>query len=51
VLRDDEATVGVVQYLLENPIRAGLVARVEEHPYSGSFVYALNDLLQSIARA
>jgi putative transposase len=36
-LRESEPTATVVKYLLENPIRAGLVARVEDYPFLGSF--------------
>ena len=36
VLRDDEATVEVVKYILRNPVRAGLAASVEEYPFVGS---------------
>ena len=50
VLRDEASTVIVARYILENPIRAGLVQRVEEYPYLGSLVFELSDLLQSVAR-
>src|SRR5262249_5743566 len=35
VLRDDETTMDVARYILENPIRAGLVRRVEDYPHVG----------------
>jgi len=44
VLRDDEATLTVVRYILENPVRAGLVARVSDYPYLGSDRYSLEEL-------
>jgi len=47
VLRDDEATVEVVKYILRNPVRAGLAASVEEYPFVGSLVYVLKDLINS----
>jgi putative transposase len=45
VLRDDEQTIDVVRYILENPIRAGLAASVFDYPYVGSLVHDLRDLL------
>jgi REP element-mobilizing transposase RayT len=33
VLRDDEITMVVAKYILENPIRAGLVKRVQDYPF------------------
>ena len=45
ILRDDEATVEVVRYILRNPVRAGLAASVEEYPFVGSLAYKLKNLL------
>ena len=39
ILRDDEATLAVVRYILENPIRAGLANELGEWPSAGSDVY------------
>jgi putative transposase len=50
VLRDDEATVEVVKYILGNPVRAGIAATVEEYPFVGSLVYQLKDLINSTSR-
>ena len=36
VLRSDEDTLDVVRYILDNPVRAGLVALFDRYPYSGS---------------
>jgi putative transposase len=47
VLRDDEATVEVVKYIVANPVRAGLASTVEEYPFVGSLVYELKDLINS----
>jgi len=49
VLRDDELTLVVAKYILENPVRAGLVKQVEDYPFVGSLVYLLPDLLEAIA--
>ena len=51
VLRDDEITKVVARYILENPVRAGLVRSVEEYPYVGSNVYPLADLIEGLTRS
>jgi putative transposase len=51
VLRDDEITTVVARYILENPVRAGLVQSVEKYPYVGSKVYPLADLLEGVSRS
>ena len=48
VLRDDEATLSVARYILENPVRAGLVAQVEEYPFLGSMVYPVREILEAV---
>jgi hypothetical protein len=48
VLRDDEAAVSVARYILENPVRAGLIASVQEYPFSGSAVYPVEQLLDAV---
>ena len=45
VLSDDETTAEVVQYILRNPVRAGLSASIEEYPFVGSLARELKDLL------
>ena len=39
VLRSDQATDVVVRYVLENPVRAGLVKRAEDYPFSGALFW------------
>ena len=34
VLRDDESTIVVARYILENPIRAGLAKGIGEYPFA-----------------
>jgi putative transposase len=46
VLREDEPTSVVARYTLENPVRAGLSARVSEYPFVGSLAYELELLIQ-----
>jgi REP element-mobilizing transposase RayT len=48
VLRDDEATLSVARYILENPVRAALVKRVEDYPFLGSQLSALADILGAV---
>jgi REP-associated tyrosine transposase len=48
VLRDDEDTVGVAKYILENPVRADLAQRPEDYPYLGSMTMEVRHLLYSV---
>jgi putative transposase len=48
VLRNDEAAISVARYIIENPVRAGLVAAVQDYPFSGSDVYSLEQLLEAV---
>lgn len=45
ILRSDESLDQTVGYVLENPIRAGLVTSAADYPWIGSFVTTLEDLL------
>jgi REP-associated tyrosine transposase len=46
VLRDDEEMERAVRYVLENPVRKGLVREFDEYPFSGSNVYSAEQLKQ-----
>lgn len=35
-LRNDEDTLNVIRYIAANPVRAGLVSKPSEHPFTGS---------------
>lgn len=48
VLRREETTAIVARYILENPVRAGLVRRVDEYPFVGSSVYSLREVMDYI---
>ena len=37
VLRNDEATTAVARYIIQNPVRKGIVTDYTSYPYSGSF--------------
>jgi putative transposase len=32
-------------YIVENPLRAGLVRRIEDYPFSGSAVYTVKEII------
>jgi putative transposase len=48
ILRSDEASISVVRYILENPIRARLVDRIDQYPFSGSSVYSIDQILDAV---
>ena len=47
VLREGESPVKAARYILANPLRAGLVHRVEDYPFVGSATMSIRDLLDS----
>lgn len=49
VLRDEERTETVIAYIINNPVRKGLVDDVMEYPFWGSGRYSRIELLESIA--
>ena len=44
--RDDESSQRSVRYVLENPVRAGLVRDPSEYPFIGSSVFDVKELLE-----
>jgi putative transposase len=44
VLRDDEETIAVARYILENPVRARLTRRFQDYPFSGSALCTMEAL-------
>jgi putative transposase len=44
VLRPEEPEALVARYIIENPVRAGLVERPTEYPYLGSEVWNLDEI-------
>ncbi len=48
VLREEEDVKEVARYILDNPVRAGLVRTPSEYPYLGSDVWSLEELLGSV---
>ena len=48
VLRNDEATLAVARYIIENPVRAGLVMNARDYPFLGSSVYTADEILSAV---
>ena len=46
ILRDEEKSAVVIRYILENPVRSGLVRHVTEYPYVGSQRYTREQLIE-----
>ena len=47
-LRAEEAALSVARYIVENPLRARLVDRIEAYPFVGSSVYTLEQILEAV---
>ena len=48
VLRAEEDRAAVIRYLLENPIRAGLVQELRQYPYWGSGLCSRDELIHNM---
>jgi REP element-mobilizing transposase RayT len=48
VLREEEDRAAVIRYLLENPIRAGLVTALRDYPYRGSGLCSRDELIETL---
>jgi REP element-mobilizing transposase RayT len=48
MMRSDEDIVTQVKYILDNPVRKGLVKSWEEYPFKGSIGCRLEDVLNGI---
>ncbi len=46
VLRNEESSVAIARYILENPVRAGLARSIGEYPFAGSDVWSLSELIE-----
>jgi REP element-mobilizing transposase RayT len=47
ILRQSEDSRSVARYIVENPVRAGLVESPRDYPYLGSAVWTIDELLES----
>lgn len=43
-LRKPGAVSGAIKYVIENPVKHGLVDLVEDYPFTGSQVYTIDEL-------
>ncbi|HEX7798093.1 MAG TPA: transposase [Vicinamibacterales bacterium] len=50
-LRTEDDTLGVARYILENPVRAGLVRSPQDYQFSYSPRYAVQDVLEALTWA
>jgi len=48
VLRDEESQIGVAAYIVNNPIRAGLCAKISDYAWLGSGRYKLDELIEAV---
>ena len=48
-LRDDEQTLSVARYIMENPLRANLVRDIRKYPFVGSERYTVEQMLDAVA--
>lgn len=49
VLRDEEATWDVIRYIVDNPVRAGLVEQFEDYVFLGSGIMERSQLMEELA--
>jgi putative transposase len=45
VLRSEDDVLGIARYVVENPVRAGLVSGVKDYPFSGSEKHTLDEIM------
>ena len=48
ILRNDESTLSVARYIIDNPVRARLVASPFDFPFLGSDVYPLKEIVEAV---
>ena len=46
VIRKEENLISIARYILDNPVRKGLVAHWDDYPFKGSVGFDLEDILQ-----
>jgi REP element-mobilizing transposase RayT len=46
VLREDIEEAATIRYIIDNPVRAGLVSHPAEYPFTGSMRYTMEELAQ-----
>jgi REP element-mobilizing transposase RayT len=48
-VRENESVVEIINYIIANPVRAGLVRTPGEYPYWGSQIHSREEILDFIA--
>ena len=48
VLRNEDESISVAKYILENPVRGGLVGSPQDYEFSGSTRYGLQEILDAV---
>jgi putative transposase len=48
VLRGDEGLLSVARYIVENPVRARIVKSASDYPFTGSPLYSIEQILDSL---
>ena len=48
IMRDNEQTLVVAKYILENPVRAGFAMRAEDYPFSRSERYPIRAIIDAV---
>jgi putative transposase len=47
-LRGEEPTLSVIRYIVENPVRAGLVTTPADYAFTGSGAYTIEEILSAL---
>ena len=48
IVRKEENLVNVIKYILDDPVREGLVINWQDYPFKGAFGCNLEEILQSL---
>lgn len=51
ILREDQGTEEVIQYIVGNPVRAGLVNDARHYPHWGSQIHSRDEILEFVGTA
>jgi putative transposase len=49
IIRKDEGLLTVIRYILENPVRKGLVSNWRDYPFKGAIGCNLDEILNGLA--